>query len=446
MNPAISILAIGDVHLGTLPSGLPDETDSPGISRHELSPAAAFDIAVTYAIDKGVDAVLLAGDVVESTNARFEAMVPLERGVLRLIDNGIRVIAVAGNHDVDALPRLAALIDGFCLLGAGGRWQTTVLSKGEIPVAEIAGWSFPERHVRESPVATLQLEPLDPAPASVCRIGLLHADLDASGGRYAPVRRAELLEQDFDAWLLGHIHKPSLRAMTRQSSDRPVGYLGSLVGLDPTETGPHGPWLLEISAEGIETVKQVPIAPLRWENIVISAEGLRDPDDLSDRLLDQAARLALDLAEGGSHPRVLGLRATLTGRCDGYRAIRKWIDDGEYRRVRRMAGPTWVFFNKIVNLTDVPIDLRTIASGDDPAALLARQILALMGDGPEADELVERARDELKEAAEESVWAPVDDHRNATPVLSDASLRDLLVRSGKTALDAMLEQNPRNEA
>ncbi|MXZ81697.1 MAG: DNA repair exonuclease [Gammaproteobacteria bacterium] len=443
MNPAISILAIGDMHLGTLPSGLPDEIDSSRISRHDLSPAVAFDIAVTLAIDKGVDTVLLAGDVVESANARFEAMVPLEKGIRRLIDNSIRVIAVAGNHDVDALPRLTALIDGFCLLGADGQWETTVISKEEIPVAEIVGWSFPERHVRESPVAKLQLEP---ASASVCRIGLLHADLDASGGPYAPVRRAELLDQNFDAWLLGHIHKPSLRAMTGHSSDRPVGYLGSLVGLDPTETGPHGPWLLEISAEGIETVKQVPIAPLRWENIRISTEGLRDPDDLSDRLLDQAARLALKLAKDGPPPRVLGLRATLTGRCDGYRTIRKWVEDGEYRRVQRMAGSTWIFFNKIVNLADAPIDIRTIASGDDPAALLARQILVLMDDGPEAGELVERARDELKEAVEESVWAPVDDHRSAMPALSDASLRELLVRSGKTALDAMLEQNPRDEA
>ena len=182
-----------------------------GVSiRKELTPAAALELCVDLAIEKEVVAVLFAGDIVESTNARFEAMVPLEASVRRLLDAGIEVIAVAGNHDVEALPRLAGLVDGFRLLGAGGTWESLIVTRDQVPVAEIVGWSFGERHVRQSPVAHLLADPLGRAVEHVPRIGLLHADLGASGGTYAPVRQAELDDAGCDAWLLGHIHKPSL--------------------------------------------------------------------------------------------------------------------------------------------------------------------------------------------------------------------------------------------
>ena len=128
MDDRAAILAIGDVHLGTKCSGVPDVVSSWGIHLEELTPAAALELSVDLAIEQKVDAVLFAGDVVESTNARFEAMPPLEASARRLLGAGIEVIAVAGNHDVEALPRLASLLDGFTLLGAGGRWESSPTS------------------------------------------------------------------------------------------------------------------------------------------------------------------------------------------------------------------------------------------------------------------------------------------------------------------------------
>ena len=142
MDEDAAILAIGDVHLGTACSGVPDEISSWGLDPRELTPAAALKLSVDFAIEQKLDAVLFAGDVVESTNSRFEAMLPLEESIRRLLEAGIQVIAVAGNHDVEALPRLAALIDGFTLLGAGGQWEARMITKNQSPVAEIIGWSF----------------------------------------------------------------------------------------------------------------------------------------------------------------------------------------------------------------------------------------------------------------------------------------------------------------
>ncbi len=438
MNDGALILAIGDVHLGTSCSGLPDAISSLGIDPADLTPATALRLAVDYAIERQVDAVLFAGDVVESTNARFEAMAPLEESARRLLDSGIEVIAVAGNHDVEALPRLAALIDDFTLLGAGGRWEAITLSKDDSPFAQVVGWSFGETHVRQSPVALLLGEPL-PAPSPpVPRIGLLHGDLGASGGRYAPIRQTELDDTGYDVWLLGHIHKPSIEGLSAPGGSRPSGYLGSLVGLDPSETGPHGPWLVTVSKESSIGLEQIPLAPLRWENVAVSMSGIDYVEDVPDRLLAKAHEHLRALAELGPVPRALGLRVTLTGASYAFEDIRKRITAGDWNSMVRVIDGTVIFFNRIVDAMELRLDLENIASGDDPAGLLARRLLLLRQNNEQSRELLGRAREQLSEIARQDIWNPVQEHRNATDPLSDGALRDLLLRSGKAALSEML--------
>lgn len=438
MNDNAQILAIGDVHLGTACSGLPQGLSEWGIDRSELTPAAALRKAVDFALEKEVDAVLFAGDVVESANARFEAMVPLERSVRALADQGIQVIAVAGNHDVEALPRLAGLIDGFTLLGKGGRWEAINLAKDGNPFAEVIGWSFPEKRVRQSPVALLLGEQLPPPSTPVPRIGLLHADLGASGRHYAPIRQAELDGTGYDAWLLGHIHKPSLEGLSAKSGARPSGYLGSLVGLDPSEAGPHGPWMLTVFNDGGIAMEQVPLAPLRWEHVPVSVDGIEDAEDVPDRLLFEARKHLEKLARAGPLPRALGLRVRLTGSSDASEEIRNWISKGEWKSVVRMVDNTVVFINRIVDTMELQLDLEALAAGDDPAALLAQRLLWLGENNEQSRQLLAGARQHLVGIARQDVWRPVQEHRNATDPISDDALRDILLRSGKTALSAML--------
>ena len=438
MNDGALILAIGDVHLGTSCSGLPHGISDWGLNRADLTPGAALRLAVDFAIKQEVQAVLFAGDVVESTNARFEAMLPLEESVRRLLDAGIEVVAVAGNHDVEALPRLAALIDGFTLLGKGGQWETLTLAKGETPFAQVIGWSFGEKFVRQSPIALLLNDPLPPPSTPVPRIGLLHCDLGASGGYYAPVRQAELDNTGYDAWLLGHIHKPSYERLTAVDDVRPSGYLGSLVGLDPSETGPHGPWLLEVSGEGGIELEQIPLAPVRWEPVRVSMDGIEHVEDVPDRLLAGAQAHVHALARDGLAARALGLRVQLTGASTAYDDIRKWIEAGEWTSLVRRVDDTVIFFNRIVDAMQLHLDVQTIASGDDPAGLLARRLLLLGQDDNQSSALLERARERLAEIARQDDWKPIQEHRNATDPLSDAALRALLLRSGKAALNAMI--------
>ena len=248
MDDSAAILAIGDVHLGTACSGVPQIVSSWGVDPTELTPAAGLKRAAEFAIEQEVHAVLLAGDVVESTNARFEAMAPLEASIRLLVDAGIEVIAVAGNHDVEALPRLASLIDGFTLLGAGGRWESRAVTKNKIPVAEIVGWSFGERFVRQSPVAQLlfgtagaRCRPWYPESGCYMRISTLPEGTTHPLDK--PNSTIPVTTPGCSVTFTSH----RLKSPSAGAGARPSGYLGSLVGLDPSETGSSRPLAPESS-------------------------------------------------------------------------------------------------------------------------------------------------------------------------------------------------------
>ena len=291
----MKILAVGDMHLGRTPSRLPPQLHAP-----ELGPAEAWRRTVAAALDHGVKAVLLAGDVVDRDDDFFEAYRALESGVKTLADAGIAVVGVAGNHDVKVLPRLVRHIPKFRLLGEGGRWESCRIDDGRDAVT-LWGWSFPQARVLESP-----LEGSRPDPVPGINLGLLHCDRDAGpDSPYAPVTRQELERAGLDGWLLGHIHRPD--ALTAAS---PSGYLGSLTGLDRGESGPRGPWMMTVADGRIAEVEHLPLAPLRWEALEVDLEGIGEPFQARERLL--AAVRGLDgrmasLPTGAQRRRTVGL-------------------------------------------------------------------------------------------------------------------------------------------
>jgi hypothetical protein len=146
---ALKLLAVGDIHLGRRPSRLPEALAE---RARELGPAGAWERAVAAAIRLEVDAVLLAGDVIEREDDFYEGYRELHAGVSRLEAAGIRVLGVAGNHDVHVLPRLARQLDDFHLVGADGHWEAVDLGSADEPVT-LWGWSARVPGERTSPAA-----------------------------------------------------------------------------------------------------------------------------------------------------------------------------------------------------------------------------------------------------------------------------------------------------
>lgn len=436
MAAEFRLLCVGDIHLGRRPGRLSAGLDDFNVRTQDLTPAAAWAATVDWALEHDVDAVALAGDVVESLEDRFEAYGHLERGVRRLTGRGIDVVGVAGNHDVLALPRLADRIPDFKLLGRKGQWETIRLRADSGAELCLMGWSFPEPVFRGDPLAGLALE----LPSGVAAVGLLHCDLDQTNSPYAPVPRRAFDSAPGAAWLLGHVHGPS-----DLSAVRPVGYLGSLVGLDPGEPGLHGPWLARISGDARVSLEQVPLAPIRWEAEPVAIDEPRDVagDGIEDalvRLFDAAMQAVHDRIEPTlGETQVVGCRLRLTGRSKNHRSLLRAADNRAVRGYTRTYDDVVYFVEKIIDDAGPALDLQRLSETSDPPGLLARRVLALQNAGPEVQQLLAAGRDAIEAAGQFA--------RNADDAggLSEERTRELLVRAGVAALEELLVQRDEGE-
>ena len=417
----MKVLAVGDIHLGRTPSRLPSD-----LSARELGPAEAWRRSVETAVEAGVTAVLLAGDVVDRDEDFFEAYRELENGVWRLAEANIEVVGVAGNHDVEVLPRLARHIPKFRLLGAEGKWETCRIAAGR-EVITLWGWSFPRARFTASPLADQRFE----RPSGI-NLGLLHCDRDAGpDSPYAPVSGQELRRAGLDGWLLGHIHRPDAL-----SAESPSGYLGSLTGLDRGEPGTRGPWMITVAGGRIAEVAHLPLAPLRWETLDVDLEDIEEPGDARERLLEGVVTLDASLATLAPAPKAVGLFATFTGRTAFGSAALDEISPEERNAIHVGAAGTRYFVHRMQSGTRPEIDLEALAERRDPVGLLATRLLWLErpeGD-PERERLVEVARRRLGAESAKSVW------RGLPAGTADVEPLAWLRIAGYRALDQLLDQ------
>lgn len=424
------------MHLGKRPSRLPADLQGVhGIEPASLDPRAAWAAVVERALELRVDAVLLAGDVVDSGNHFMEAYGALHAGVQRLTKAGIDVVAVAGNHDVEALPRLADELEGFVLLGRGGEWGSHVVERDGEPVVRILGWSFPRARVESSPLDALTTDLregryADAGPDDLRTVGLLHCDLDAGGGHYAPVTRRELgqLALGVSAWFLGHIHQPSI-----EGGGRPVGYLGSLVGLDPGEQGPRGPWLARSAAASWE-LEQIVLSPVLWESVDIDVSECAEREAVDPAITHALHDLAARLAPRLDGVRVVGVRPRLVGRTGLTGAA--LAQAGEQARALQLdADGVLYFIDKVLDGTRPAIDLEALAQRNDPLAIVARRLLELEAGGEACHRLIAAARPRFAAVAGHANFSRLG---GETP--GDGQIHAWLLRAASRALDELLAQ------
>jgi len=269
----LTILCSGDLHLGRVSSkwGRDDEDATPYTAR------AAWARIVDSAISQRVDLLMLTGDLADDGGNQYEALGPLELGLSRLREHDIATLLVAGNHDARVLARLAPLLDHplLRLLGRQGEWEQIAWPPAA-PQFTVAGWSYPERGVRELP-----LDDFPPAgPVQLPRIALAHTDF-TGGPAYAAVTPERLAAvPGVDLWLLGHIHAP-----TYLPGPSALLNPGSPQALDPGEPGVHGPWHITIRDGRLAEVTQLPLSTVAYTTLDVEISALRATDDLLTVLL-----------------------------------------------------------------------------------------------------------------------------------------------------------------
>ena len=423
---SIRLLVTGDIHIGRRPTKLSDADAT------RWSCAKMWDAIVAFAIDKGVDAVALSGDVVDHDNRFFEARGRLEQGLCRLGKKGIPVFAVSGNHDYDVLHRLADSIDSehFRLLGREGCWEQSELTKDGKPVLIVHGWSFPSMHFPTSPLANYDLS-VDPRLPT---IGILHADLGAVNSRYAPVTQDELRGTGVHFWLLGHVHCPTLEHSAGLS---PILYPGTPQAMHPGETGVHGPWLLEIDGPREIRANQLPLSGVRYDCLSVNLTGVGTEEEFefhtTERVRTRLAEVTdYDSACGRLLLRLYLIGSTpLCGRLDPL--ISSLTNDLslENRDVK-------CEIERVVNDTHPDIDLSVWSQRDDPAGRLVQLILKLQSgvSDERTDQLLEDAHHALIRCYDTVSYSPI----AADERIGIRDVRELLLQQSMKVLGTLQQQ------
>jgi DNA repair protein SbcD/Mre11 len=383
---------------------------------------------VACALAEGVDAVLLAGDIVDQENRYFEAYGPVGRGVGRLEEAGIAVVAVAGNHDHQTLHDVAAAVgqEHLVVLGRGGSWERwTLRDSAGAALLHVDGWSFPSSRHAQDPTLDYDLpQPVDGAPA----VGLLHCDLDSTENRYAPVPSASFSRLPPCAWVLGHIHVPRLREEPGRS---PLLYPGSLLALDPGEVGRRGAWIMELGEGRAPSFRHVALSAVRYEAVEVDVADAADGASLRARVGETLERrLETIIGEGVGPLEVVSCRVRLRGRTalgQGVEAVRdelRTIDLGERDGVRLVV-------ERVDADTRPALDLEELARGSDAAGRLARVLLGLDPDPGLAKRAERAAEAVMRRSCYVGLGAS-----NADEPVTNAALR----RQAARLLDALMRQ------
>ena len=435
----VRLLVAGDLHLGRMPARVP-----PGDAA--LDPAAVLSSAADLALARGVDALVLTGDLADASNKAFEAFGTLERVLRRLAEAGLPVFLVAGDHDFDVVPAVADAVGSplVRVLGRGQTWDSAPVLRAGREVLRLVGWSFAGPQAAESPLATY---PADAPLPGVPLVGVLHADVDAPGSRTAPVALDALRAVPVAAWLLGGAHDARMVPAGAAAGAPLVVSPGSLQPLAPDEPGVHGAALVTVHPDGRTTAERLPLATVHYATVEVDLSDAADAAQA--RALCAAALREHAAAVREASPAVLRAVATvrLTGRTEAFDAVdalaAELRTDGDLphagltvgvARVDVAAGPS--------------LDLGRLAAGSGAVATLARLSARLGTDGP-LDEaaldasdraLVARAVRAVRAARAARVFEPLGaDGRLDDDVTAEATVR--LRRQVSRLLGTAIAQN-----
>jgi len=258
------ILHTADVHL---------DTDAP-------ERRAALSAVLDAADEADVDAVTIGGDCFDSAEAA-DAL----RSDLRTLfaDRDYPVIAIPGNHDVDAFEVdlffgeafTAAVAEPFGHHAVGDARLTTLPYTPELD--------------DETLLALADREPFD-GPECLLLHCSLEAPVDATAGdeggvRYCPVTRAELDELGFDYYLAGHFH--SSHELDLAGGGRFV-YPGSPASVTRAEQGPRSAVLLDLDGPREGRLERRRLATYHCDELALTvAPG--EEDEVVDRVADRVA-------------------------------------------------------------------------------------------------------------------------------------------------------------
>lgn len=294
----------------------------------------AFERLVDLCIDERVDALLLAGDVFDHDRITLATEAFLGDELVRLVEAGVHVVAISGNHDPgQELERSRPIgwpTDGFTLVTGHTPVEVEVPGRDGEPVGVVVATGHRTHRDTEN-LARRYDVPGGELPA----VAVLHTQVESASGAgehkpYAPCTTDDLAARAFDYWALGHVHK------RQRVLDAPVAhYAGNLQGRHFGELGGKGALLVEVARRGAAPdVSFRPLAPVRWERI--APPRLHDAATLAD-LTDRVRTAFAEVRRGDDvlPDQQWMLRVELAGPCPLAAELRR--DDERTELAERLA-------------------------------------------------------------------------------------------------------------
>ncbi|HJO03788.1 MAG TPA: DNA repair exonuclease [Acidobacteriota bacterium] len=296
---AFSFLHCADVHLGAPVRGL---GKLPGRLREKLrdAPAEALARLVTTAINREVDAVIVAGDLFDADDRNLRAHAELREQLQHLDDVGIPSFVVTGNHDpLGALSTGVRLPESTYVFGPDV--ESVPLLREGVELARIYGVSYAKSATYENLAAAFPRN-----PDGDFTIGVLHTNVGDRAGHdpYAPCQLSDLTQTGFDYWALGHVHTRE----TLHSRTPIVHYPGNPQGLHTREPGARGATLVAVDESGHVELEPIWSDVARWHRVRTSIDDLEAIDELIGAFAEMAGAI-----RGSAPNRIHLVRWTLTG-------------------------------------------------------------------------------------------------------------------------------------
>ena len=309
-------LHAADLHLGAQLKSLGDKIDPEKAEFVRREVAQVFDDMVTLAIERGVEFVVLAGDVYDHAENDPGAKQRVYRGFRRLEEAGIRVFVVHGNHDPVGR-KMATVSDRPSNVhvfkhGVVGEETVTLRNGRQVTVA---GISFETEKEEENLAAKFS------AVSGSTVVGVLHTHVtgvSAAGGHgnYAPCSQDDLKNAPVHYWALGHIHARCVEKTPRGY----WAYPGNLQGRSTkaTECGQKGVLIVGIDDDGrVEEPEFVAVDRVRFERVTVPC----DDCDSDIQVLDAALKSVEEAVSQNTGIPTL-IRLELAGRTAAFDVLR----------------------------------------------------------------------------------------------------------------------------
>ncbi|MCB1056035.1 MAG: DNA repair exonuclease [Acidobacteria bacterium] len=357
-----SFLHCADLHLDSPFRGL-GET-APTIAKAlERASFSALERITALALEHEVDFVVFAGDVYDGTDRSLTAQLRFRDALARLSAAGIESFIAHGNHDpLPSWHRDLELPVGAHRF-AGAPLERFVVQRRGRTVAQLHGYSYPQREVRESVVPHF---PKRPGPPFA--IGVLHANVGGQSGHggYAPCSVDDLVATGFDYWALGHVHRRQLL----YEGGPWVVYPGFTQGRSVRELGAGGCYVVEVDEAGRARPVFAPTDAVRWHRAKITLEPGEPLETLLDRALAER-----EATRGDERPTILRLEVTGRTDLDGRlrrpeprRELLEALRDGEEER------PDFVWIEGLEVATAPALDLEARRRQEDFAGEVLRRV------------------------------------------------------------------------